>query len=136
MTETFTPPDSPPDRNAGRTPEPPSATELLEVLGDEYARRLLQALADRPRGGRELARDTDMSRATVYRRLEEIEEAGLVRSEMVADPDGHHHQRFEPTLHAATVELRPDGLETTVQQRDADPVEPGLDATAHAPAGD
>jgi Fe2+ or Zn2+ uptake regulation protein len=35
-----------------------------------------------------------MSRATVYRRLNELESAGVLDSSMRLDPDGHHRRCF------------------------------------------
>jgi len=67
----------------------------LELLDDEYARSILRVLGDGPKRGRDLIDACDASRPTVYRRLDSLETAGLVRSETTLDPDGHHCKEFE-----------------------------------------
>jgi len=75
-----------------------SSGTILALLGDEYARQLLTVLVEQPRTCRELVTATDMSRPTIYRRLEQLDENGLVRTEMQFDPDGHHRKRFHATV--------------------------------------
>lgn len=67
---------------------------LLALVADEYARTVLTLLAERPATGRELADASGASRSTVYRRLDRLEDAGLVRTERRVDPDGHHCKEF------------------------------------------
>ena len=88
---------------------------LLDILGDGYARRILGLLSDRPRTGRELTEQTDMSRPTVYRRLETLQEHGLVRSEMQFDPDGHHRKRFHATVDRFDFDVGNGTLSATVR---------------------
>lgn len=76
------------DRTSG---EPP---DQLRLLDDEYARRILGLLSERPHRGRELSERCEFSRPTVYRRLNRLEDAGLVRSELRLDPDGNHCKEF------------------------------------------
>jgi DNA-binding transcriptional ArsR family regulator len=71
--------------------EPP---ELLTLLDDEYARRILGLLSEASHRGRELSDRCGFSRPTVYRRLNRLEDAGLVRSELRLDPDGNHCKEF------------------------------------------
>lgn len=99
-----------------REPEERSvdAAELLALLGDEYTRAVLEALADAPRSGREIIEETGFSKATVYRRLDQLDDAGLVTSRTELDPDGHHRERFEPTFDGATCRFGPEGIETTL----------------------
>lgn len=90
-----------------------SATELFELFGDEYTRRVYQAVTAQPRSGRAVAEAAGVSRATAYRRLNELRDAGLVRTEMLICDDGHHKERFEGVATSLSVSLD-DGLETTV----------------------
>lgn len=92
----------------------PSET-VLSLLGDTYARRILLLLVERPRTGRELTTATDMSRPTVYRRLERLREAGLVGSELQLDPDGHHRNRFHATVNGFEFDIGPSGIESRVR---------------------
>jgi len=99
-----------------------SGEDLLELLGDEYTRRVLQAVVDEPKSGSDVVEDASVSKATAYRRLETLQEAGLVTSRTVFDPDGHHHEQFEALLDGVTVELGDDGVSA----------DPHLDAPAVA----
>ncbi|WEL18981.1 Transcriptional regulator containing HTH domain,ArsR family [Halorhabdus sp. SVX81] len=97
----------------GDEPRPdtvPSGT-ILALLGDTYARRLLSLVVEQPRTGRELSAATDMSRPTIYRRLERLAEHGLVRTELEFDPDGHHRKRFHATVSEFDFDLGSDGID-------------------------
>lgn len=90
-------------------------TELLELLGDEYTRRVLSAVTDGACTGCEVMDAADVSKATAYRRLGELEDAGLVETEMVIDPDGHHHEKFRAVVESVTIRFDEDGLEVSVE---------------------
>ena len=90
-----------------------SATELFDLFGDEYTRRVYQTVTAQPRSGRAVAEAADVSRTTAYRRLNELRDAGLVRTEMMICDDGHHKERFEAVATSLSVSLD-DGLKTTV----------------------
>jgi predicted ArsR family transcriptional regulator len=90
-----------------------STTELFELFGDEYTRRVYDAITDRPRSGRAVAEAADVSRATAYRRLNDLRDAGLVRTEMMLCEDGHHKERFETVATSISLSLG-DGIEAMV----------------------
>jgi len=94
-----------------------SVTELFDLFGDEYTRRVYQTIVDQPRSGRAVAETADVSRATAYRRLNELRDAGLVRTEMMICDDGHHKERFEAVATSLSVSLD-DGFDTTVTVAD------------------
>jgi predicted transcriptional regulator len=104
------------DDASSTTPE-----TLLELLGDEYTCRLLTTLDEGPLPAAELVDRCEMSRATVYRRLDALEDAGLVRSRLRYDPDGHHRRAFELALDA--VELRVDEGGVGSRIRKAEPAD-------------
>lgn len=102
-----------------------STAELLELLGDEYTRQVLRAVVDQPKSGTAVAESANVSKATAYRRLDALEGAGLVATETVFNPDGHHHQRyravveeielrFEASELTATIEIDDDGTDPQV----------------------
>ena len=68
--------------------------QLLTLLGDEYSRAIIDALGTDSLPAREIAARTDISRPTVYRRLDRLKDAGIVEPTMRVDPDGHHRQAF------------------------------------------
>jgi DNA-binding transcriptional ArsR family regulator len=98
----------------GGDPEP---EELLTLLGDEHARQVLEAIADEPKSGGEIADALPLSRATVYRRLNDLEAAGLVAASTAICPDGHHHKEYRPALDSVRVGVR-GGLSVSVAADD------------------
>ena len=87
-----------------------SADEIAALLTDEYAREILQAVTSEAHPACELVETLGVSRPTVYRRLDDLEEAGLVEPAMSFDPDGHHRREFRATFEAVTVTLGADGF--------------------------
>jgi len=96
-------------RTSGEVPD------QLDLLADDYARSLLESLGTGPMRGRELAADCEGSRATVYRRLDRLVEAGLVRTEMSLDPEGHHCKLFRLARDTLTVTVEDGGLTVTAR---------------------
>lgn len=90
-------------------------TALLELLGDEYTRRVLAAVTENRLSGSEVMDAADVSRATAYRRLGDLEEAGLVESEMAFDPDGHHHEKFRAVVESVDIAIEEDGISLSVE---------------------
>lgn len=101
------------DRSEQESTEPTTA-ELLELLGDEYTRRVLEAVAEKPRSGRAVADVADVSRPTAYRRLNDLRDAGLVTGEMVISQDGQHHERFEVARDCIDISLESGAIEAAV----------------------
>ncbi|WP_435066714.1 helix-turn-helix domain-containing protein [Haloplanus sp. C73] len=94
-----------------------SVAELFELFGDEYTRRVYQTVTTQPRSGRAVAEAADVSRATAYRRLNELRDAGLVRTEMMICDDGHHKERFEAVATSLAIPLG-GGFDTPVDAVD------------------
>jgi DNA-binding transcriptional ArsR family regulator len=94
-----------------------SATELFELFGDEYTRRVYRTLTEQPRSGRAVAEAADVSRATAYRRLNDLRDAGLVRTEMMICDDGHHKERFKPVNTSVSISLG-DGIGAMIDAAD------------------
>ena len=93
---------------SGRDASTLSSSTVLELLGDEYTRGVLHAISDHPRNASEIADVASVSKPTVYRRLNRLEDAGLVASQLVVDPDGNHHKRYSATFEEATFRLDDD----------------------------
>lgn len=112
---------SPPQTARSALDQSVETTELLEMLGDEYTRRVLAAVTERPRSGREVMDAADVSKATAYRRLGDLEDAGLVESEMVFDPDGHHHEQFHAVIESIAVDFADDGVDVSLETEESGP---------------
>ncbi len=89
--------------------------ELLELLGDEYTRRVLQAVVEEPRSGTAVMEAADVSKATAYRRLGTLEDAGLIESRTVFDPNGHHHEQFHAVVESVDIEFGSEGLSVHIE---------------------
>lgn len=85
-------------------------TEVLSLLSDEYARELIDILLEEPLSARELSDRLDMSRPTVYRRLNRLESAGVIEGSMVVDPEGHHRNRFSVVVDHLQLQFESDGI--------------------------
>jgi AcrR family transcriptional regulator len=115
-------------RDGGDEPEL-SPAELLALLDAEYTRAILAAAGQRARSARAIAEEVGASRATVYRRLDSLQEAGLVETGMQYDADGHHRAVFEATLETLSIDVTGDGLSVTVTTSGSeDSAAPALDA--------
>jgi len=53
---------------------------ILTAIADEYSRKILKATTDSPMSASELTRQYDIPVTTVYRRIEELVQAGLITS--------------------------------------------------------
>lgn len=116
-----------------------SAARVLDVLGDPNSRQILGAVAREPKTVPELVDELDVSRATAYRKIDELTTAGLidgqprfrqqsrVRTEYVAclgeisvsfDTDGPTRElSLEGQSALVTDGGHPDGSSDTDQQR-------------------
>jgi predicted transcriptional regulator len=83
---------------------------VLDLFGDEYVCDILRALEGDPMPARELAATCDMSRPTVYRRLNRLTDAGLVDSRIAVSPDGHHRKVFRLVVTELHLRIDEDGL--------------------------
>lgn len=95
--------------------KPPESGDLLELLSDECSRNVLACLGGFPRSARELAEELGASRATIYRRLDRLTEAGLVSSTVSIDADGHHRQQYHVAAELATILFGADGVTAAVE---------------------
>ncbi|WP_435361537.1 ArsR/SmtB family transcription factor [Haloarchaeobius sp. DFWS5] len=95
-----------------------STAELLDLFGDEYTRRIFEAVAERPRTGRAVAEAAAVSRPTAYRRLNALRDAGLVVSEMTISESGHHRERFETAVDGLSLTVSTGTIEVTVHPSD------------------
>lgn len=95
----------------------PSSEEVLNLLDAEYTQSILEATRNEAKSARSLAEECGASRPTVYRRLNSLQEAGLIESSVVYDPDGHHRTVFEATLEAVSFSVTANGLSVTITRR-------------------
>jgi len=92
---------------------------VAQLLEDDCVQRILTATLDEPMSASELTEVCDASRATVYRRLDDLSERGLVDDRTRPDADGHHRTVYRATLDRVVVDLTEDGFEVTVATRES-----------------
>lgn len=79
--------------------------EILDTMGDEYARRVLAALSDGPYSAKEIKEETELSLPTIYRRIELLKEHDLVKERTVVAEDGNHYRTFDCNFNSTVISL-------------------------------
>jgi len=87
----------------------------LDVLGDECARTILVAASEGPQTAKELTALTDCSSATVYRRINNLLESGLIEECVRFEADSTHTTAYQATADTLHVSIGPDGIEVYVE---------------------
>lgn len=99
-------------------PDDEAVRTVASLLADECAGTILVETAAEPMSAEELSEVCDVSPQTVYRRLNELADADLVREEGRADAEGHHYTVYAATLDRVVVEVTSDGFELSLSRRD------------------
>lgn len=96
-----------------------SPEEVLDLFGDDLARRILLLTSDAPMSVAALADELDVSRPTVYRRVNALVRYGILHEDVELDPDGHHYRTFEPALNEITFRLDDGQLSIAVEMNES-----------------
>jgi predicted transcriptional regulator len=98
----------------------PPPDEVLDVLGDEYAREILIATRTRPMTATTIADELDAAPSTVYDRIDDLTAAGFLTERTRRGEDGTHTAEYAARLDKLTVHVADDGfeLETDLTDRD------------------
>lgn len=91
---------------------------VAELLGDDCVQTILRETLEEPMSASELTDVCTASRATVYRRLQDLTDHGLLAERTEPDVDGHHRTVYAASLDSVEVDLTEDGFEVTVSRRD------------------
>ncbi|MFD1598246.1 ArsR/SmtB family transcription factor [Halobellus rarus] len=98
--------------------EDPALGDVLDVLSDEYARAILAATSVNPMSAQQLADECEMSKPTVYRRVERLRDHDLIEERTEIQDDGNHYSVYAATLAAFSVELEDGSFEADVTRRE------------------
>lgn len=79
--------------------------DIFEVLASEDVRRILVATSVRPMSVKELADICDRSLATIYRRVQAMEDYDLLSEELARDPDGTQYNEYKSDLNEITISV-------------------------------
>lgn len=99
-----------------------SPADVLALLDDECARRILAATSDHPMSVPSLVEVCEASRPTVYRRIDRLKHHGLVAERLDPDADGNHRRVYTARFEELTVSLDDGEFEVRVDrapERDA-----------------
>ncbi|WP_327053582.1 ArsR/SmtB family transcription factor [Halomicrococcus gelatinilyticus] len=92
--------------------------ELLDVLSDEYARDILAATSVKPMSAQQLADECEMSKPTVYRRVERLQAHGLLDEQTRVRTSNNHYSVYTATLSEVSIELDSGTFEAAVRHTD------------------
>ena len=98
--------------------EDPALGELLDVLSDEYARDILAATSVKPMSAQQLADECEMSKPTVYRRVERLQAHGLLDEQTRVRTSNNHYSVYTATLSEVSIELDSGSFAAAVRRTD------------------
>nr|WP_259536426.1 winged helix-turn-helix domain-containing protein [Halalkaliarchaeum sp. AArc-CO] len=89
------------------------------LLADTTARTIIRKTSHEPMSARTLSEHCDASQPTVYRRLNDLRECGLLVERTELDPDeGHHRTVYATNLHRIVVLLDDDTIALQIDRRE------------------
>jgi predicted transcriptional regulator len=98
----------------------PALTDVVALLDDQYARAILEATSEEPKSAKCLGEECDASLPTVYRRVESLQECGLLREETRLQDDGNHFSVYAATLRRFSVELAEGSFDMELERTEQD----------------
>ncbi|MDL5360630.1 helix-turn-helix domain-containing protein [Halalkalicoccus sp. NIPERK01] len=93
------------------TATPTGCSDLLDALGDESARAIIRAGARGPVTIEDLLSACDVSRTTIYRRVNELVELGLLEESITFTEDRKRQRRFRTACNWISLHVGENGLE-------------------------
>jgi DNA-binding transcriptional ArsR family regulator len=96
--------------------ESPSLRAVLEALDNDDCRTILRKTAE-PITANEIIRMCDISRSSVYRKLEILSQASLVKKQDTIRPDGGRLTRYKRDFEDVTISIsEDDGFSVTIKR--------------------
>jgi DNA-binding Lrp family transcriptional regulator len=90
--------------------------KLLQLLDDEYTQKILSTLGEKPTTCRDIAANTDVSRPTIYRRINKLQAAGILIEGMKIGANGHHRSTYELNPFALNIEIS-NGIDVKIAEK-------------------
>jgi predicted transcriptional regulator len=95
--------------------DPARIQALLQVLSDEYARKILVSTVESSKSVEELSRLNDIPLSTCYRRVHELLDSGvLIMDRIVVTSDGKRYEMLRSAYKGFAVEFQDGGLKADV----------------------
>lgn len=92
-----------------------SLQAVLDALGDPDCRDIITE-ASEPMTANELSETCNISQSTVYRKLNRLSEASLVREQVEINPDGGRVTRYRRNLDDLTISVDDDQFEFVISR--------------------
>lgn len=103
---------------AGEIDDDTPIEDILDTIGDPYARDVLASICREARSAQELAEDLDHSIQTIYRRIDLLEDHDLVTSRTVISDDGNHYDVYESNFNSALISLEDDEYDVRIYREE------------------
>lgn len=94
---------------------------VIDLISDDVVKSILTVTDQQAMSAQTLEAHCDASLATVYRRIDELVEKGLLRERVELQSDGNHYRVFEPNLERLSLYLDDGELKIDVDRRDDAP---------------
>lgn len=92
---------------------------VLQALADKYSRTILSFIMDKPRSVIEISNGCKIPMSTTYRRIHDLEDAGLVRvMGSIVNEDGKRYYLYRSSIKAVRTVFGIDSLEVEVSAND------------------
>ncbi|MDL5360585.1 winged helix-turn-helix domain-containing protein [Halalkalicoccus sp. NIPERK01] len=92
---------------------------LLDTLGNRSARTILTEAAGEPVGIDDLLEACEVSRTTIYRRVNDLVDLGLLEESMTLAEGNQQRRRFRTTGREITLQIGPNGFEARIRSNDS-----------------
>lgn len=96
---------------------------LFDVLGDETARQIFDRVSECPQSAKDLRDACGASLKTVYRRLEQLQDVGLVTSIEQVDESGTHYTVYATAVESVEITVEPGDASVEVEINEDDEVD-------------
>lgn len=87
---------------------------VFDVLVDSDCRAILETIADEPQTAAEIEGDLGISTSTLYRKLNRLSEADLIRESVRLDTGGAHPSEYSPAFSEVSLALDDGSVTVTV----------------------
>ncbi|EFW92299.1 hypothetical protein ZOD2009_09580 [Haladaptatus paucihalophilus DX253] len=92
--------------------------ELFSLLDDDYARSILTKTSKQPMSAQTLSTECDASLPTIYRRLNNLEDAELVEKRTQLEADGNHRAVYKANVEHVEISIADGDLSIRITEQD------------------